>query len=240
MHSQFKNPLFIYNPVAGAGNPEQARQVFTQACERYGWQFRIHETRKGENLAQVVQSGLNQGCDVIMAGGGDGTVSAIASALARSGVPLLIIPMGTGNLLARQLDLPLQLEKAFEYAAKGSEILFLDAMHIGERNYVLNVSVGFSSILIENTSRKDKKHFGLLAYIWTGIQVFLGIQPYRFKLVVDGNHYLIRASEIFISDTTLLKEEIFLKDIDMQADDGKLEVFVVKARTLWDYFLFFL
>ena len=236
MKSQFKKPFFIYNPVAGAGDPEKAQQVFKQACVQYGWQPKIHETEESEDLAQVIWSSLEGGCDVIMAGGGDGTVSAVASALVNSNVPLAIIPMGTGNLLARQLDLPLQMEKAFEYIAEMPEILFVDAMRIDERHYVLNASVGLSSVLIENTSREDKHRFGFLAYILTGIREFLGLQPYLFDLVVDDSHYLLRASEIFVSDTALLKEEAFLADVNMRADDGQLEVFVIKARTGWDYF----
>ena len=237
MDSQFKKPLFIYNPAAGTGDPEKLRQAFKQACVRYGWQAKIHETREDEDLAPVVQGNLEKGCDVVIAAGGDGTVSAIASALVNANVPLGILPTGTGNILAWQLDLPFHPEKVFEYIAGAPGVLLLDAMRIGARHYILNASVGFSSVLIENTSREDKRRLGLLAYILTGIRAFLGLQPHLFDLVVDGSRHLLRASEVFISDAALLKEEILLADVNMKADDGQLEVFVIKARTGRDYFL---
>jgi diacylglycerol kinase family enzyme len=237
MKPVYQRPLLILNPVAGTSDPDSVREAFAQACRQYGWQPEVHVTREEDDLNEVVKLGLEKGCDVVLAGGGDGTVSAVASALVGSDVPMAVIPTGTANFLAKQLDLPLKLEDAFEYLMQQPDILHLDAMCIGERHYVLNASVGFSSALIENTSRENKRRFGFLAYIWTAIRVLIGLQPYRFNLVVDGVAHSLRASEVFISGTSLLKEEALFKDVKMRADDGQLELFVVKARTARDYFL---
>jgi len=236
MEAPFKKPFFIYNPVSGTSDPDVTLQAFEDACARYDWQSEIHETKKDEDLIRVVRDGLDQGCDLVMAGGGDGTVSAVASALVNSNTPLAIIPLGTGNILAKQLDLPLQLDKVFEYIAESPQVFSLDAMRIGERHFMLNASVGFSAALIENTSRREKRRFGILAYIWKGAQAFIGLQPYHFNLEVDGRPYSTRASEVFISNSALLKEDVFI-NLQMRADDGQLEVFVIKGRTIWDYFL---
>lgn len=235
--SAFERPLFIYNPVAGTSNATRVQRAFEDACERYGWQPETHETQKGEDLAQVVRQYLEKGCDVVLAGGGDGTVSAVASGLVGTQVPLAVIPIGTANFLARQLALPLQLTRAFDLVGGQPEIFVLDAMKIEEHYHVLNASAGFSSALIQNTSREDKRRFGFLAYVWTGARVLVGLQPYRFELVVDGEPHTMRASEVFISESALIKDEVLLSVLDIHAEEGQLEVFVIKARTVWDYVL---
>jgi len=236
MELLFKKPFFIYNPVAGTSDPGVTRQAFEDACAQYDWQSEIHETKKDEDLARVVRDALDRGCDLVMAGGGDGTVSAVASALVHSNMPLAIIPLGTGNILAKQLDLPQQMDKVFEYIAESPQVFSLDAMRIGERHFMINASVGFSATLIKNTSRNEKRRFGYLAYIWNGAQAFIGLLPHRFNLEVDGVPNSTRASEVFISNSALLKEEVFI-DLQMRADDGQLEIFVIKSSTIWDYFL---
>lgn len=235
--SPFSTPFFIFNPAAGTTDPDKVRRIFQEACTQFGWQAEVHETKKGEDLAPVVLRGLQNGCDVVMAGGGDGTVSAVASALVGSDIALAIVPVGTANLLARGLNLPMQLEKTFAALAHSKDVLKLDVMRIEERFYVLNCSVGISSNVMENTSRASKNRFGMAAYIWTTLRRLTGIQPHRFHLVIDGVHHIVRASEVFISDSMFLIGEVVTRDIKVEADDGQLEVFVVKARTLWDYFL---
>ncbi len=234
---KFHRPFFILNPVAGTSDAEKIRAEFEEACARFDWQPQVHMTRAGDDIDQIVSAAIAKGCDVMMAGGGDGTVSQVASALVGKRLPLAIIPTGTANLLARQLLLPLQLEKIFLYLADEPDTIFLDAMQIGERYYVLNASVGFSSALIQNTSREDKRRLGLIAYFWTGLRILIGFQPYRFDMIIDGNRHVVRASEVFISDAYLLKENVLLKNLEIPMEEGHLVVFAIKSRTFRDYLL---
>jgi len=234
----FNRPLFILNPVAGTSHPDKVREAFKHACEQFGWQAEIHETQMGDNLSQVIKTRLEGGCDLVIAGGGDGTVSEVASALVGSDTPMAVIPLGTGNLLARQLKIPHSLEHAFGYLGEQPDVKFLNVMGINDSCFILNVSVGFSSAMIQETSREEKRRFGMLAYIWNGLRIFIGIQPYRFNLVVDDAPRSLRASEVYISDHALLIDDIFLKHLNIiKAQEGHVAVFVIKARTLWDYLL---
>ena len=232
---KFERPLFVLNPVAGTSDPEQVRKTFQQVQEQFGWQAVVHETKEDDDLAEVVKEGIRDGCDVILAGGGDGTVAKVASMLVGSDIPLGIIPLGTGNQLARQLGLPTNFAQAFELIGEQPEIICLDAMKIKERYFLLNASAGFSSVMIQETTRKEKRNLGIFAYPWNGIRLVFGIQPHKFMLDIDGKSHALRASEIFISSSFLLRNQDFLRDIQMRADDGEVEVFVFKARTLWDY-----
>ncbi len=231
----YNNPLFVYNPAAGIRNREYVMRSFHRACQRYGWQGWIHETNEGEDITRIIREYIVRGCDVVFAGGGDGTISAVVTALVGTSIPLAIIPLGTGNLLANQLRIPLQIHQAFAYIKRETTFRYLNALHIHDRYAVLNASIGFSSGLVENTSRQEKRRFGILAYAWRGLQILIGIQPYRFHLVVDGKQYSIRASEVYITDPMLLAEEIFLKNLPPEAYQSPFGVFIVRARTLRDY-----
>jgi YegS/Rv2252/BmrU family lipid kinase len=231
---KFERPLFILNPVAGTSDSEQVRNVFQRYCSEFGWQADVHETSQDDDLAAVVHAGLKNGCDVVLAGGGDGTVAAVASALIGSETPLGIIPLGTGNQLAQQLGLPANLDQAFEYIGQQPERLCLDAMRIKERYFLLNASVGFSSSVIQETTRSEKRKLGVFAYIWNGLRLLFGIQPHWFNLSIDGESHPVRASEIFISNSFPLSNQELFKDVKMQAEDGELGVFVIKARTFLD------
>lgn len=111
--AKFERPLLVLNPVAGTSDPEQVRKTFQQVQEQFGWQPVIHETSEDDDLSKVVKEGIRDGCDVILAGGGDGTVAEVASTLVGSDVPLGIIPLGTGNQLAWQLGLSSNFTQAF-------------------------------------------------------------------------------------------------------------------------------
>jgi YegS/Rv2252/BmrU family lipid kinase len=236
----FKKPFLIYNPVAGHTHPQNLLQAFQHACQQHGWDAMLHETSKDENLLPVVENAIRQGCDLIIAAGGDGTVSMVASALVKENIPLAIIPSGTGNLLARQLKLPLNYQKAFAYIAKATEHLFLDAMQINHHSYILNVSVGLTSTMIAQTTREEKRKFGILAYVWNAFRLFIGFQPHRFRMNIDSVYTQTRASEVFITNTALLKEDPIFKTLFEWTEDESIGVFIIKAKTLWSYMQLFL
>ncbi|MBI9051836.1 MAG: diacylglycerol kinase family lipid kinase [Anaerolineaceae bacterium] len=236
MPTVFKKPILIYNPVAGQTNPQNLRKAFQHVCEQYGWDSLLHETKKDEDLLSIVQHAIQQNCDLIIAAGGDGTVSEVASTLVNHDLPLAIIPSGTGNLLARQLHLPLNHQKAFAYITNQPDSLYLDSMQIDAHHYILNVSIGLTSTMIEQTTREEKRKFGMLAYVWNGIRVFIGFQPHRFHINIDSVHITTRASEVFITHTVLLKGDPVFKELFNWTEEGNLGVFIIKARTLWSYF----
>ena len=111
----------VVNPIkAGA---DDAINHTTLACRKAGWpQPRFFGTRADDPGTSMTRDALAWGADVVLAAGGDGTVRTVAEVLAGSGTPLGLIPMGTGNLLARNLEVPLDnLESALRIAIDGEE-----------------------------------------------------------------------------------------------------------------------
>ena len=106
----------------------------------------------------------NKAPTLVIAAGGDGTLVGVANGLVHSPVPLGILPLGTGNDLARALLIPLKLDEAMELLVSDHVVMEIDALQVGERYFFSNVSVGISPKMMKDTKSADKKRFGRLAY----------------------------------------------------------------------------
>lgn len=231
-------PLRIFvvlNPVAGFTNATAFRRRLRRFCKYYHCLHEVHETREGEDLKPVIDRAIRDGYQVFVAAGGDGTISQVASCLAYTDLPMGIIPVGTGNALARGLGLPQDFASAFRLIAGKHEYRMLDALRINGQYHVLNAGVGVTSKVVLNTPRPIKRRYGMLAYIWEAVKALFGIQPHSFRLTVDGRKYRMRASEVFIACGGWLGFQLPFTDLDIQPDDGRVDVFVIKARNLWGY-----
>ncbi len=216
-------------------HPDRTSQQILDWCSQNGLRCEIYLTSEDEDLAPVIAGAVRRGCHIVAACGGDGTVSAVAAGMVMCPVPLVILPLGTGNLLARDLGIPLGLQRALGVILSGTEYLSLDVMQLNDRYGVLNAGVGFSSILIKNTDRDEKRRLGFLAYLKSAVRALFGLQPQRFRLVVDGKKLRINASEIYIANGGLLGVQIPFEDVHVAPNDGRADLFIIKARALRDY-----
>ena len=122
----------------------------------------------------------------MIAAGGDGTVVGVANGLVNSPVPLGILPLGTGNDLARVLGVPLKVDEALDLLVGDHLIIEADALKVGDRYFFSNVSVGITPQVMGETKSAQKKRFGLLAYLWTMIRRSNLFQLHRYTLTIDG------------------------------------------------------
>jgi YegS/Rv2252/BmrU family lipid kinase len=225
--------LVIHNPVSGIGNPEQLEQLIQQSTPGAGWNIEIHRTSNGEALSEYVRSAL-AGVDLVIAAGGDGTIAEVASGLANSPIPLGIVPSGTWNGIARHLGIPLNLNRALALIFGEHDTAELDLMQVGERTRAMNLTIGFSASMIQNTGRQEKRRFGILAYLGSIISQVFGLKLKRYSMVIDGVPYKVRASEIFVANYGMIGLRPVEEFLNIQPNDGKVDVFVIRARTLLD------
>jgi diacylglycerol kinase (ATP) len=223
----------IVNPAAGGGLAAEVQrtiqpQFASGACE-------IHETAPDVDLAPVVRAALARGVDLVVAAGGDGTISAVANGLVGSSTPLGILPLGTANVLAQELGIPLDLEGACRLLGSARSTRAIDAMQVGDRVYFTQVGVGIDALMIRDTSREQKRRFGRLAYLWTAFERLLGFQPQRFSIEVDGQHLRRRASMVVVANVGTLGQAPFRWGPQISVDDGRLDICIVRARTALDY-----
>lgn len=225
----------VHNPVSGTSDAEEVRERIHQIMEEHQIPFEIYETTGKEDIPDVVKKAINNGFERFVAVGGDGTISGVASGLVQTGLPMVIIPMGTVNALARELKIPLGLDDA-EWWLSDHDMKVIDVVEAREHFYLLNISIGTSARIMKAAKREDIHRFGVLVFIWEALKRYASIPVYRFRLVIDGRSVYSRASEIFIANSGLLLG-IKTLQLDEKAglDSGKLSICTAHLRTVFDY-----
>lgn len=189
-----RHAAIVYNPVK-VDLPKLEAQV-AEAEASAGWSTTQWYPTSVEDAGQsVTKTALEQGAAVVLAAGGDGTVRAVAEALRDSGVPIALIPSGTGNLLARNLDLPLTDQVASISAAftGGDRRIDLGIAEIKradgsteEHTFLVMAGLGLDAKMIALTNPKLKKAVGWLAYIDAGVRAIPDLKPVKLRFSIDG------------------------------------------------------
>lgn len=226
----------MLNPVAGTLSAQAIQEIIERHFSLNNWSFELHETQPGENVAQVVRQALTQNFSLVVAAGGDGTVSSVADAMAHTKIPLGILPAGTTNTLAQELGIPLDVEAACAILTADHDIMGLDGMQIGQEIFLLHISIDLFAVTIEKTEREAKRRFGRIAYLWTALIQWLGYQPCRFTLSIDGRRRRrIRAASIFITNIASVGMHPLYWGPHIRPDDGTLDICIIRAHTVLDY-----
>jgi diacylglycerol kinase (ATP) len=144
--------------------------------------------RDPARLAETVREALLEGHDLIIVGGGDGSVSTVVDLLAKSNAMLGLLPLGTANDFARTLRIPFDLETACDTVAHG-RVVDVDLGLAGSNYYVNVASVGLGTEVVENLSPLLKQAAGTLAYPIAAIRAYANHHPFSIALdFPDGDH----------------------------------------------------
>jgi diacylglycerol kinase (ATP) len=233
---QSRQSIFtVLNPVAGRSGDEDIHQLLDERLTDLGIDYEIYETTGEEDVSEICKQAREKGFDIIVAAGGDGTVSAVLNGVVLSEVPMGILPVGTGNGLARALKIPLNIQDALRTIISDHQVLNLDTMRVGERYFILNVSIGISSRAMKGTPADEKQSKGLLAYVQTILEDLEDIETSRFQLTLDGHDLQVDASEVLISNGKILKKPPFLFGTRETMSDGHLNINILKAKQTREY-----
>ncbi len=224
--------LVVHNPQASAFKLEPLRRLMDKHFA--GHQVDYIECSRTE-LAALLAPRLRGGVDLIIAAGGDGTIADIASALPPDGPPVGILPMGTGNVLVRELGIPLDLDKAAALLAGQYAIRYLDLLRVAERAYLISVSVGLSARAMTETTPSRKKIFGKSSYLVTLFLNFFAMHPVAYGVEADGHPLKIRASELMAANCGTLGYKALRWWPAVQPDDGHLDLCYLEAKTGFTY-----
>jgi diacylglycerol kinase family enzyme len=190
----------ILNPASGtAGKPETARRV-TELFEAAGVRTRMHLSSSPEALSGVVERELAAGADAIVAGGGDGTVNAIASILAGGPTPLGVLPLGTLNHFAKVLQIPMDLVKAVETVAKG-HVTRVDMGRVNNHIFLNNSSIGFYPNIVERREQlRAEGRRKWPAFFRAVLEMLRRETEVSVRLEVEGRQIVSRTPFVFIGN----------------------------------------
>lgn len=221
----------IFNPVAGQGNAEQELELIRQLLQPH-MSLHIHETTAATNPKELVQDALAQGADLVIASGGDGTISAVAGALIGTGIPLGIIPRGTANAFAVALGIPrlLPVRNACQVILAG-HTRKVDAARCNDIPMILLVGIGYEAEMVDLASRELKEQWGVMAYLMAGWQMLDEQDQFQAEIEAGGEVYELQASAITVANAAPPTSVLAQGAGAVIYDDGLLDVTIAAAET---------
>lgn len=219
----------IFNPIAGQGDETQQLALIRQ---RLGVGMRLHVllTQPDRDAKSLAEEALAAQPDLIIASGGDGTVSAVAGVLFGSGIPLGVIPRGTANAFAAALGIPSELEKACDLILAGSTRV-VDAARCDGQPMILLAGIGFEADTVERASRELKTRLGPLAYLVAGLQQLGDQQPFQVTMQVDGSEpEHVQATALTIANAAPATSVLAQGRGRVNPGDGRLDVTLVRSQ----------
>lgn len=206
-----------------------AHAVRAAVAERGGELLRLDLTTPADPGTGLARQAAADGCDVVIACGGDGTVRAVATALVGTDVALGIVPTGTGNLLARNLDLPSDLEAAVDVALGDAERR-LDCGRLDEHIFVVMAGIGLDAAMVRDAPVRLKKVLGWPAYVVSAAQHLLDPSMRVHFRIDDGRWQTRRARSVVVGNVGALQAGITLFP-DSDPSDGVLELALLCPRS---------
>ena len=231
-----KKVKLIHNPRSGLiRSPLLIRKLIESALIDAPFEYEFTETRYQGHARLLAEQAAAEGCDAVVAVGGDGTANEVATALLHSDVALGIIPVGSGNGLVRGLGIPMAVRKAAHLLIDG-ETRLIDAGRVHDRYFFGVAGFGFDALI--GKIFNDQNFRGPLPYFTIGFREFFFYRPEVFILRFENRQIAVPALLVTVANTkTWGAGAIFAPDA--QPDDGLLDICIIH-RVKFFYALFHL
>jgi YegS/Rv2252/BmrU family lipid kinase len=187
-----KSSVFlIANPAARTASGKKIK-LASEIIEKKGFKADVLLTEKAGDGIALAKEALKRGASLVIAGGGDGTFNEVANGLAGTDTPMALLPMGTTNVLAKELNLPEDVRGAVETALSGRihhVSLGKISYNSSSRLFFLMAGIGFDAGAVYGVHKKFKKYSGKGAYILSGLKSLLSWNPEKLSVEIDGEAY---------------------------------------------------
>ena len=213
----------IINPISGGKDKtpvlELIRRNFPEHID-----YDIIVWERPEQKYDIIKKIQKRHYNIVVAAGGDGTINQVAQAIMNTNSVLAIIPLGSGNGLARHLNIPLDTKKAIELIGKGREILF-DACTVNGNHFFCTSGIGFDALIGKLFA--ESKTRGFFTYFKLTLSNFIKYKPQQYTLTIDGKTVNTTAFLATFANASQYGNDAFIAP---QADisDGFIDVVVLK------------
>jgi diacylglycerol kinase family enzyme len=228
----------VYNPIKV--DADVLRDTVTRLSAEAGWgEPLFYETTVDDLGDDVTRQALDEGADAVLVAGGDGTVRAVSEAMSGSGVPLAIVPSGTGNLLARNLRLPLTEPAAMVRAVFDGDTVPMDVGWTelsrpdgttAEHAFVVMGGIGLDAAMIANTNPQLKKTVGWVAYVDGAARALPNAKPFRIVYELPGHRlHSSRVQSVLFANCGKLPAGLDLIP-EASITDGALDIVIFQPK----------
>jgi YegS/Rv2252/BmrU family lipid kinase len=222
----------IINPISGRARTAAGRSrvaIARAVTERLATDAEIVVTERAGHAHDLARHAAARGVQAVVAWGGDGTINEVASALAFSGVPLGIVPAGSGNGLARELGISFRADRAIESALRGSPRA-IDVGEIEQRLFVNAAGIGVDAHIASRFNASSNTRRGLLGYAHITVRAMVSYVPMHYRVTVGGVVADVRAVLVTIANSAQFGNGARIAP-GAKVDDGLLDLVVVPERS---------
>jgi diacylglycerol kinase family enzyme len=233
--SSDRRAAVILNPVKITDADEFRRTTEAALTDRGFGEPLWLETTVDDAGETMARRAIEDEVDLVVVAGGDGTVRVVCAELARTGIPVAVVPAGTGNLLARNLGISLDLETALTELLDGSEqridSVLIEGDQLSSDRFVVMAGLGLDAAIIADAPDEVKKRVGWAAYVVSTLKN-LNHPFVRVEIVVDDQTPVRRrARTVVIGNVGTLQANIPLLP-DAKPDDGRIDAVVLSPRRI--------
>jgi diacylglycerol kinase family enzyme len=226
-----KPVMVIVNGGAGHGHDDEAADELRNKLGEAGLDAELVLAKDGDEMIASARRALQQGVKLVAAGGGDGTINAVASVVVGSGVHFGVLPLGTLNHFAKDLGIPLELDEAVRNLASGTPRK-IDVGEVNGRIFLNNSSLGLYPDIVRDREKQQRRlgRGKWLAALWAAVGALRRYPFLSMRLVVEGKRLARRTPFVFIGNNRYTMEGLAIGERDC-LDDGLLSLYVAQHPT---------
>ena len=228
MRENMKKIIFIVNPISGTQGKELILNLLNEKIdkERYSWE--VIYTKRAGHAIEIAAQAAHEGVNVVVAIGGDGTINEIGRSLVHTETALGIIPCGSGNGLARHLQIPMDPKKALDIINEGITDI-IDYGKINGANFFCTCGVGFDAFVSLQFANAGKR--GVLTYLEKTLQESLKYQPETYEIETEDGIYKYKAFLIACGNASQYGNNAYIAP-QATLNDGLLDITILEPFTV--------
>ncbi len=228
--------VLIFNPTAGPRDTRQELERVIEYLSARGWQAVLRVTRKPGDAKQLAEAVAAAGCQAVFVAGGDGTVNEVVNGLVGSSTAMGVLPVGTGNVWAKELRLPMltlahrdRLVVAARMLLEG-EVRAVDVGRAGDRCFLVCAGIGIDAQVAAEVEPRTRsaKQMGALPYLMAGLMVARDFSGVRTTVVIDGRTIRAKTILVLVSNIQLYGGLVRITP-EARLDDGQLDVRIFRG-----------
>lgn len=227
--------LFIVNPVSGTKSKEKFLGELRHRMMSTSYEWRVLTTERRGHAVEMAREAAADATDVVVAIGGDGTVNEVGCGLADSDTSMGIIPMGSGNGLARDLGIPMSPSGALSYLLANIEkSVRIDRCVINGNNFFCTAGTGFDArVSAEYARRNSEGHRGLITYVLAAIKEWFSDNTRILRISYDDEPATeIKSFLLTCANASQYGNDAFIAP-HASMRDGRIDIVVIKPVRIW-------
>ena len=225
-----KKAIFIINLISGTSDKRAIPGLIDQLLDKEKFEYEIATTQYAGHASEIASKAKDEGVDLVVAVGGDGTVNEVARAIVHSNTALGIIPCGSGNGLARHLMLPINVKKSIDII-NAYEVHDLDYGIINGYPFFCTCGVGFDAFISLKFAEAGKR--GPLTYVENVLREGLKYQPETYTVVADNETSQHKAFLISCANASQYGNNAYIAP-QASMSDGLMDIIIMEPFGLID------